>query len=62
MKRDKEPSPDISTILCEVSLNDYRELGILPEGAKIRIQGEIVNADKFDVELVNVKLFFLENQ
>jgi len=56
------PEDRLSTILCEVSLNDYRELGILPEGAKIRIQGEIAKADKYDVELINVKLFFLENQ
>jgi hypothetical protein len=57
-----KPEDRLSTILCEVSLNDYRELGILPEGAKIRIQGEIAKADKYDIELINVKLFFLENQ
>lgn len=57
-----KPIDHLSTILCEVSLNDYRELGILPEGAKIRIQGEIAKAEKYDVKLINVKLFFLENQ
>ncbi len=49
----------LSTIICRVSLKDYRELGILPEGAKIRIQGEIAKADSYDVELINTQLFFL---
>lgn len=52
----------LHTIHCEVSLNDYRELGILPEGAKIRIQGEIARAGTLDVELINVKLFFLKKR
>lgn len=50
------------TISCKVKLNDYRELAILPEDTKIRIQGEIAEADVWDVELINVKLFFLNNQ
>lgn len=52
----------LCTIWCKVSLKDYGELNILPEGTKIRIQGEIAKADRFDIELVNVKLLFLENQ
>jgi len=52
----------LCTIRCTVLLDDYPELGILPKGAKIRIQGKITNADKFDVELANVKLFFLEDK
>ena len=55
-----KPEDYSSTILCEVSLNDYRELGILGEGAKIRIQGEIAEAEQYDVKLINVKLFFLD--
>jgi hypothetical protein len=55
-----EGEKSLSAIYCEVSLNDYRELGILPEGARIRIQGEIKKADRYEVELTNVKLFFLE--
>jgi len=52
----------LSTIRCKVSLDDYRELGILPEGSKIRVQGKIAEADEYDVELVDAKLFFLENR
>lgn len=49
------------TILCQVALDDYRELSILPKGSHIRIDGEIIKTDKYDVELSNVKLYFFEN-
>jgi hypothetical protein len=49
------------TILCQVALDDYRELSILPEGAHMRVEGEIAKADTWDVELSNVKLYFFEN-
>lgn len=49
------------TILCQVALDDYRELSILPEGAHMRIEGEIASADVWDVELSDVKLYFFEN-
>lgn len=49
-------------ICCEVSLKDYRELGILPEGTKIRVQGEIAAADILKIELTNVKLYFLNDK
>jgi len=58
------PGPDLMdrlyTVSCRVSLQDYRELGVLPEGSRIRIHGEIASADRFDVELIDVKLFFLD--
>ncbi|MGD0237480.1 MAG: hypothetical protein ABSC55_23490 [Syntrophorhabdales bacterium] len=48
-------------ILCQVALDDYRELSVLPDGARMRIEGEIAKADKWDVELSKVKLYFFEN-
>ncbi len=48
----------LDTIYCKVPLSQYRELGVLPEGARIRIQGEIEEAGSWDVTLNNVKLFF----
>jgi len=47
-------------IRCEVPLNEYRELGILPAESKIRIQGEIAKVDAFVIDLTKVKLFFLD--
>jgi len=52
---DKEHS--LNTIYCKVLLDEYRELGVLPEGAKIRIHGEIEEADTWDIRLKDVKLF-----
>ena len=51
---------DIGTgfIFCKVLLSDYKELGILPENSKIRIHGEIEEADRNHVSLKNVKLMF----
>ncbi len=43
---------------CRVSLNEYRELGILPSGTRIRVQGEIKEVEVRSVELKDVKLFF----
>ncbi len=57
-----DPLDSLYTISCRVSLQDYRELGILPEGSRIRIHGEIASADRFDIELINVKLFFLDGE
>jgi hypothetical protein len=58
------PSPRapyrLHTIHCTVALDDYRELSILPEGAHMRIDGEIAKASTWDVELSNVKLYFFE--
>ena len=49
----------LSTIYCEVSLSDYPELGVMHEGIKIRIGGEIAEVDAMDtVKLINVKLYF----
>jgi len=48
----------LDTIHCRVPLSQYRELGVLPEGTRIRIQGEIEEAGSWDVSLNNVKLFF----
>ena len=48
----------LESIHCEVPLSRYRELGILPEGAKIRIQGTIAEAGSLDVDLNDVTLFF----
>lgn len=48
----------LDTVHCKVPLSQYRELGVLPEGTRIRIQGEIEEAATWDVTLNNVKLFF----
>jgi hypothetical protein len=48
------------TISCTVSLSDYQELRILPTNAKIRIEGEIKDADIYVVQLINVRLFFFD--
>ncbi len=48
-----------SNIVCEVSANEYRELGILPEGSHIRVSGEIADASYGEVELSNVRLQIL---
>ena len=49
-------------IHCEVPIKDYPELSILPEGAKIRIQGEILEVSNLGVELINVVLFLPEKE
>jgi hypothetical protein len=45
------------TVKCEVPAKEYRELGILPEGSKIRVSGEIESASMFDIELKDVRLY-----
>ncbi len=45
-----------NTVKCEVLAADYRELGILPEGSKVRVFGEIESASKYDIELKDVRL------
>ena len=51
-----EPRASLNTVKCEVLAKDYRELGILPAGAKIRVSGEIESASQFDIELSDVRL------
>jgi hypothetical protein len=56
-------APDKHTlnwITCRVRLSEYRELGVLPKNAKIRIHGEIENIETLFVSLTNVKLFFYD--
>lgn len=45
-----------NTVICEVAGADYRELGVLPEGSKIRVFGEIESASRYDIELKDVRL------
>lgn len=51
-----EQRASLNTVICEVLAADYRELGILPEGSKIRVFGEIESASTFDIELKDVRL------
>jgi hypothetical protein len=44
------------TIWCEVPLSEYRELGVLPAGSKIRVSGKLTKADPWDIELEDVHL------
>lgn len=43
-------------VLCKVQAEEYRVLGILPKGARIRVAGEIAKASSCDIELSNVRL------
>ena len=43
---------------CTVPLHRYRELAVLPEGIRIRVQGEIEKVDTLFISLKNVRLFF----
>lgn len=47
-------------VSCEVSLDDYPELAILREGAKMKITGEILEVDEVGalVTLTNVEIVF----
>jgi hypothetical protein len=47
----------LDTIWCEVPFESYRELGVLPEGAKIRVSGEIVEAGSWDIKLKDAHLY-----
>lgn len=47
----------LDTIWCEVPLSDYRELGVLPEGSKVRVAGEIVEAERWGIKLKDVHLY-----
>lgn len=49
------------SVICEVPADQYRELGILPEGAHIRVSGEIAKASPWDVEVMNAQLQILPN-
>jgi hypothetical protein len=44
------------TIICDVSAKDYRHLGVLPEGSKIRVAGQISKAHSYQIELTDVRL------
>ena len=46
-----------NTIWCEVPFDEYRELGVLPEGSKIRVAGEIAKAGRWDITLKNARLY-----
>jgi len=46
-----------NTIWCEVPFNEYRELGILPKGSRIRVSGEITEAGRWDVKLKDARLY-----
>jgi hypothetical protein len=52
-----ESSIDSHTIWCEVPFNEYRELGVLPEGSKIRVAGEIAEARRWDIKLKDAHLY-----
>ena len=54
-------SAEIEIVKCKVSLNEYRVLGILPEGARIRVRGEIERVDWGSINLKDVKLFFYDS-
>lgn len=39
------------SVWCEVPASEYRELGILPEGSKIRVSGEIEEIASYGIDL-----------
>ena len=49
----------LNTIYCKVLLDEYRELGVLPEGEKIRLHGEIEKADTWDILLKDCEAVYL---
>lgn len=51
------PECSLATIWCDVPVNDYPELGVLREGAKLRVSGKIVEADPY-ITLKDVHLDF----
>jgi hypothetical protein len=51
----------LNTIWCEVPLSEYRELGVLPEGSKVRIFGKITEAGTWDIKLEDVHLVIYGN-
>jgi hypothetical protein len=48
-------------VSCEVPLDEYKELGILPKGAPITVIGEIERVDRPSVRLINVQLLIHRN-
>ena len=52
----------LTTVVCKVQANDYRHLGILPEGTKIRVSGQLTKVDMWDMELKDVRLHIFHNQ
>ena len=57
LKIDKAPS---HMFHCTVKLVDYKELGVMPKGAPIRVLGRIKEVRDISVELEEVQLFFLQ--
>ena len=43
-------------ITCEVPFNEYRELGVLPAGSKLRVAGEIAVVDSLFIALKDARL------
>ncbi len=54
-----EDCKTMGLIDCEVMLDDYKELGVLPEKSKIRVYGEIAKLEFSNITLNNVKLYFI---
>lgn len=48
------------SVWCEVPASEYRELGILPEGSKVRAAGEIAKIGSSGVALEDVRLHIYE--
>jgi len=51
-----------NSITCEVPADEYRELGIMPQGVQIRISGTITSAYSYGVELSDVRLQIFQSQ
>jgi len=45
-----------ASVWCNVPSVEYRELGILPEGAKIRVAGEIDRIADYGIDITNARL------
>ncbi len=54
-----EPPETYFNVDCMVKLDDFKILGVLPEGAQIRIGGTIAEATGYGVVLEDVYLHFL---
>ena len=57
-----EPKLSMNSIMCEVPAKEYRELGVLPEGSKIRVSGELESISRFDIELKDVRLYIFHDR
>ena len=45
-------------VSCKASLGEYRELGVMPKGAKLRVSGKIAVVDNLWITLEDVELYF----